>query len=268
MLRPLAHPAYRRLFGAQVVALVGTGLTTVALALLAYVLAGEDAGAVVGIALAEDGRLRDATGRCRLRPSRRTASPARRPRPRARRRGDPAALRRPGLAGLRADPRAQRVLGGLPVRDPGRPGRRALLHPRAVAVAFGLRARKPAQPGAGGAGAGGDQLRRALRGQRGGVPGLGTADPLGRRSRGPSRRRGANVRWAGSPSGRGPTWPLRGCGNLPRSTWRWPPPAPRSSSTRWSTCATGSTGAAPTWPSRSRPRAPGRCSLRSRCRRC
>lgn len=52
MLSPLSHPAYRRLFGAQVIALIGTGLTTVALTLLAYDLAGDDAGAVVGIALA------------------------------------------------------------------------------------------------------------------------------------------------------------------------------------------------------------------------
>ncbi|WP_343075498.1 MFS transporter [Conexibacter arvalis] len=49
---PLADATYRRLFGAQVVALVGTGLTTVALTLLAYDLAGGGAGAVVGIALA------------------------------------------------------------------------------------------------------------------------------------------------------------------------------------------------------------------------
>jgi MFS family permease len=50
--RPLANATYRRLFGAQVVALAGTGLTTIALTLLAYDLAGDDAGAVVGIALA------------------------------------------------------------------------------------------------------------------------------------------------------------------------------------------------------------------------
>jgi MFS family permease len=49
---PLANATYRRLFGAQVIALVGTGLTTVALTLLAYDLADENAGAVVGIALA------------------------------------------------------------------------------------------------------------------------------------------------------------------------------------------------------------------------
>ena len=48
---PLANGTYRRLFGAQVVALAGTGLTTIALTLLAYDLAGDDAGAVVGIAL-------------------------------------------------------------------------------------------------------------------------------------------------------------------------------------------------------------------------
>jgi MFS family permease len=49
---PLANACYRRLFGAQVIALIGTGLTTVALTLLAYDLAEKNAGAVVGIALA------------------------------------------------------------------------------------------------------------------------------------------------------------------------------------------------------------------------
>ncbi|WP_374059051.1 MFS transporter [Saccharomonospora sp. NB11] len=43
---------YRRLYAAQVVALFGTGLTTVALGLLAYDLAGPRAGAVLGTALA------------------------------------------------------------------------------------------------------------------------------------------------------------------------------------------------------------------------
>ncbi|MFN0143999.1 MAG: MFS transporter [Mycobacterium sp.] len=42
---------YRYLFAAQVVSLFGTGLTTVALGLLAYQLAGADAGAVLGTAL-------------------------------------------------------------------------------------------------------------------------------------------------------------------------------------------------------------------------
>ena len=49
---PLANRTYRRLFAAQVIALAGTGLSTVALALLAYDLAREDAGAVLGTALA------------------------------------------------------------------------------------------------------------------------------------------------------------------------------------------------------------------------
>ena len=49
---PLANPEFRKLFGAQVVALVGTGLATVALTLLAYDLAGGDAGVVLGKALA------------------------------------------------------------------------------------------------------------------------------------------------------------------------------------------------------------------------
>jgi MFS family permease len=52
MLSVLAHPTYAKLFTAQVVALLGTGLLTVALGLLAYDLAGESAGAVLGTALA------------------------------------------------------------------------------------------------------------------------------------------------------------------------------------------------------------------------
>ncbi|ESR23989.1 MFS transporter [Lutibaculum baratangense] len=52
MLQVLAHRTYRHLFAAQVLSLIGTGLTTVALGLLAYDLAGENAGAVLGTALA------------------------------------------------------------------------------------------------------------------------------------------------------------------------------------------------------------------------
>jgi len=52
MLSPLANSVYRRLFIAQVLSLLGTGLATVALGLLAYELAGADAGAVLGTALA------------------------------------------------------------------------------------------------------------------------------------------------------------------------------------------------------------------------
>ncbi|ANZ39556.1 MFS transporter [Lentzea guizhouensis] len=48
----LSNRTYRHLFGAQVVALTGTGLATVALGLLAHDLAGPDAGAVLGTALA------------------------------------------------------------------------------------------------------------------------------------------------------------------------------------------------------------------------
>ncbi|WP_298855382.1 MFS transporter [uncultured Aquimonas sp.] len=48
----LRNTRFRRLFLAQGVALVGTGLLTVALALLAYDLAGDHAGAVLGTALA------------------------------------------------------------------------------------------------------------------------------------------------------------------------------------------------------------------------
>lgn len=49
---PLRNRSYRRLFGAQVASLVGTGLTSVALALLAHDLAGGDAGMVLGTVLA------------------------------------------------------------------------------------------------------------------------------------------------------------------------------------------------------------------------
>ena len=52
MLSVLANRTYRHLFFAQVIALVGTGLATVALGLLAYEIAGADAGAVLGTALA------------------------------------------------------------------------------------------------------------------------------------------------------------------------------------------------------------------------
>jgi len=52
MFSVLAHRTYRHLFMAQIIALVGTGLATVALGLLAYEIAGADAGAVLGTALA------------------------------------------------------------------------------------------------------------------------------------------------------------------------------------------------------------------------
>mgnify|MGYP001236451024 CR=1 FL=1 len=52
MLTPLANRIYRHLFAAQLLSLVGTGLLTVALGLLAFDLAGADAGAVLGTALA------------------------------------------------------------------------------------------------------------------------------------------------------------------------------------------------------------------------
>src|SRR3954470_13096268 len=52
MLSVLANRTYRHLFAAQVIALIGTGLMTVALGLLAFRIAGENAGAVLGTALA------------------------------------------------------------------------------------------------------------------------------------------------------------------------------------------------------------------------
>lgn len=52
MLDTLRNRTFRHLFAAQLVALVGTGLATVALGLLAWQLAGADAGLVLGTALA------------------------------------------------------------------------------------------------------------------------------------------------------------------------------------------------------------------------
>jgi MFS family permease len=52
MMNILKHPIYARLFSAQVIALLGTGLLTVALGLLAFDLAGDKAGAVLGTAFA------------------------------------------------------------------------------------------------------------------------------------------------------------------------------------------------------------------------
>lgn len=49
---PLHHPTFRRLFTAQVVSLAGTGLATVALGLLAYDVAGDRAGQVLGTVFA------------------------------------------------------------------------------------------------------------------------------------------------------------------------------------------------------------------------
>ncbi len=52
MLNVLSQRTYRHLFAAQVIALIGTGLATVALGLLAFELAGDNAGMVLGTALA------------------------------------------------------------------------------------------------------------------------------------------------------------------------------------------------------------------------
>src|SRR5262249_43883880 len=52
MLSVLANRVYRHLFAAQVIALIGTGLMTVALGLLAFQIGGNKASAVLGTALA------------------------------------------------------------------------------------------------------------------------------------------------------------------------------------------------------------------------
>jgi hypothetical protein len=52
MLSVLANRTYRHLFAAQVIALIGTGMMTVAIGLLAFKVAGDKVGAVLGTALA------------------------------------------------------------------------------------------------------------------------------------------------------------------------------------------------------------------------
>lgn len=51
MITVLRNATYAKLFGAQIIALLGTGLLTVALGLLAFDIAGGDAGIVLGIAM-------------------------------------------------------------------------------------------------------------------------------------------------------------------------------------------------------------------------
>ena len=59
MLSVLANRTYRRLFAAQIIALIGTGMMTVVLGLLAFNIAGDEAGAVLGTANGDqDNRLR------------------------------------------------------------------------------------------------------------------------------------------------------------------------------------------------------------------
>ena len=51
MLSVLRNRAYALLFSAQVIALVGTGLLTIALGLLSFDIAGGDAGVILGVAM-------------------------------------------------------------------------------------------------------------------------------------------------------------------------------------------------------------------------
>lgn len=51
MITVLRNPIYAKLFSAQIIALLGTGLLTVALGLLAFEIAGGDAGIVMGVAM-------------------------------------------------------------------------------------------------------------------------------------------------------------------------------------------------------------------------
>lgn len=51
MITVLRNPTYAKLFSAQIIALLGTGLLTIALGLLAFEIAGGDAGIVMGVAM-------------------------------------------------------------------------------------------------------------------------------------------------------------------------------------------------------------------------
>lgn len=51
MIAVLRNPTYAKLFSAQIIALLGTGLLTIALGLLAFEIAGGDAGIVMGVAM-------------------------------------------------------------------------------------------------------------------------------------------------------------------------------------------------------------------------
>ena len=62
LLSPLGNPAFRRLFAARSIALVGSGLTTIALSLLAYDLAGGGTGFVLGSAATPWRRRRSTAG--------------------------------------------------------------------------------------------------------------------------------------------------------------------------------------------------------------
>ncbi|GAA1454837.1 hypothetical protein [Nesterenkonia lacusekhoensis] len=51
MISVLRNPTYAKLFSAQIIALLGTGLLTVALGLLAFDIAAGDAGVIMGVAM-------------------------------------------------------------------------------------------------------------------------------------------------------------------------------------------------------------------------
>lgn len=121
MFSPLAHRGYRHLFIAQVAALLGTGLATIALGLLAHRLAGANAGEVLAMVLSI--KMVAYIGVAPFA----SAIAARLPRKtllvlldlvRAGGRGRPA-FRRRGLAGLCLDDDALCRVGGLHTRLPG-----------------------------------------------------------------------------------------------------------------------------------------------------
>ena len=168
MLSVLNNRTYRHLFTAQVIALVGTGLMTVALGLLAYELAGADAGAVLG-AGHQDAGLRGVAPVAQAFADRLPAAlAARGAGPRASGRRAVPALRHRGLADLPADLRSaggiRRLHADLPGHHPGHPSRRRGLHEGAVAVPAGLRPGKPDFPDAGRRAADRHQLSQPVRG--------------------------------------------------------------------------------------------------------
>ena len=275
MLSPLTNRTYRHLFAAQVIALIGTGLLTVALGLLAYDLAGADAGAVLGTALAI--KMVAYVGVAPVvgafaGPAAPAGLPGRHG-PRAGRHRPVAAVRDGGLAGLRPDLRApvrlRRVHADFPGDHSRRTAGRGGIYQGALAGAARLRSGKPRQPGAGGGLAGGHRLPRPVRGNGRGIPRVGPAGRFRGAARsgepGGAGRRGLRQDHARHPDLPEDAAPARPAGAQRRGRRR------RSDGHRqYGRDRAGACWAGPTPMSRScwRPMAPGRWRWRSCCRAC
>ena len=180
MLSVLKNRTYRHLFSAQVIALVGTGLMTVALGLLAYDLAGADAGAVLGTALAI--KMLAYVG---------VAPVAQAFADRLPRRSllvaldlvrASVALCLPFVSEIwqiylliRATGGVRRLHADLSSHHPGHPSRRRRIHEGAVSFPAGLRSGKPDFPNAGRRAADRHQLSQSVCGNGSRLPRLGRA---------------------------------------------------------------------------------------------